>query len=673
MPRLTRRSLLTASMALAAAPAAAQTGGPPAPTPFRYEDVVRRARELAAAGFEANLAPLPEPLNRLDFDAYRDIRFRPDRALLGSAGGPFRMQLFHLGFLYQRPVTVNVIRDGVPTPVAYQAQLFDTGRSRIDRPLPVNLGFAGFRLHYPLNDPKVFDELIAFLGASYFRFLGRDQRYGLSARGLVVNARDGEPEEFPYFREFWVDVPAAGAERALVYALLDGPSAAGAYRFEIYPAVETTIDVTVTLFPRRAMASVGLAPLTSMFFEGENDRRRVDSFRPELHDSDGLLMHTGAGEWIWRPLHNPARRWVSAFLDSNPRGFGLMQRDRIFENYQDLEAFYHLRPGYWVEPTGSWGEGRVELIELPTDNETARQRRRLLAAARPLRAGPGGRLRLPHPRRLGDGRHAPGRQGREHLPGSGEGERLARPGRCADAPLPDRFRRRQPRLLPVRPEPRAGRAVGLRRPDHPHLRRSERAHEGFPRRFRREARSRPVDRSAGLSARRQQGPDRDLDFPVDGAVTLPVRPARLDDLDGLLAIEGVFPTDRLERRAFRHAVASPTIDLLVAGGAAGPIGYAMVQRRKNAAVGHLTSIAVQPGAAGRGLGKRLLEAAETAARRHGCTRLRLEVRPDNKAAQTLYEKAGYRRIATLADYYEDGTAAWRYEKGLSPEGEGAAP
>jgi len=160
---------------------------------------------------------------------------------------------------------------------------------------------------------------------------------------------------------------------------------------------------------------------------------------------------------------------------------------------------------------------------------------------------------------------------------------------------------------------------------------------------------------------------------VDRPVTLPVRPARLDDLDGLLAIEGVFPTDRLERRAFRHAVASPTIDLLVAGGAAGPIGYAMVQRRKNAAVGHLTSIAVQPGSAGRGLGKRLLEAAETAARRQGCTRLRLEVRPDNTAAQTLYEKAGYRRIATLADYYEDGTAAWRYEKGLSPEAEGAAP
>src|SRR3954452_8271129 len=215
MPPLTRRSLLTASMALAAAPAAAQGSGPPAPKPFRYEDVVRRARELAAAGFEANLTPLPEPLNRLDFDAYRDIRFRPDRALLGSAGGPFRMQLFHLGFLYQRPFTVNVIRDGVPTPVAYQPQLFDTGRTKLDRPLPVTLGFAGFRLHYPLNDPKILDELIAFLGASYFRFLGREQRYGLSARGLALNAGGAEAEEFPYFSEFWVDVPPAGAERAV--------------------------------------------------------------------------------------------------------------------------------------------------------------------------------------------------------------------------------------------------------------------------------------------------------------------------------------------------------------------------------------------------------------------------------------------------------------------------
>jgi periplasmic glucans biosynthesis protein len=370
MVSLSRRSLLQTALALAAAPAIAQPTTAPVPSPFRYEDVVRRARELAAIPFEATVPPLPEPLNRLDFDAYRDIRFRPDRALLGTSGGPFRMHLFHLGFLFQRPVTVNIIRDGVPTPIPYQAALFDYGRTKIERPLPVNLGFAGFRLHYPLNDPKIFDELIAFLGASYFRFLSRGQRYGLSARGLAVNADGSEPEEFPYFREFWVENPPPDANRAIIYALLDGPSLSGAYRFEIVPGQTTSVDVTANLFPRRTLTSVGVAPLSSMFYEGENDRRTADDFRPELHDSDGLLMHSGAGEWIWRPLRNPGRKRVSSFLDTNPRGFGLMQRDRIFEDYQDLEAAYHLRPGYWIEPVGSWGDGRVQLIEIPAKDET---------------------------------------------------------------------------------------------------------------------------------------------------------------------------------------------------------------------------------------------------------------------------------------------------------------
>jgi glucans biosynthesis protein len=354
MPTLSRRAAVQALLSAAAAPAMAQPGGPPAPQPFRYEDVVRRARDLAGAAFDATTPPLPEPLNRLDFDAYRDIRFRPERALLGGAGGPFRMQLFHLGFLYQRPVTVNVIRDGIPTPVPYQPQLFDYGRTRIERPLPVNLGFAGFRLHYPLNDPKVLDEVIAFLGASYFRFLSRGQKYGLSARGLAINVQGGQqPEEFPVFREFWIEQPLPAADRAVIYA-----------------GAETTVEVAVTLFPRRTVGSVGLGPLTSMFFQGENERRPADDFRLEVHDSDGLLMHSGSGEWIWRPLRNPARPMLSSFGDTNPRGFGLMQRDRVFEDYQDLEAFYHLRPSYWVEPVGSWGEGRVQLVELPTPDET---------------------------------------------------------------------------------------------------------------------------------------------------------------------------------------------------------------------------------------------------------------------------------------------------------------
>jgi glucans biosynthesis protein len=360
---------LTALAPAAIAPALAQQNGAPPISPFRFEDVVRRARDLAAAPYDGAVPPLPAPIANLDFDAYRDIRFRPERAFLAGNGSAFRLQLFHLGFLYTRPVTVNIVRDGVPTPIAYQPQLFDYGRTKVERPLPVNLGFAGFRLHYPLNDPRVFDELVAFLGASYYRFLGRDQRYGLSARGLAVGAGGREQEEFPYFREFWIETPPPGADRIIVHALLDGASVVGAYRFEIYPSPETSIEVAVTLFPRRQIASVGLAPLTSMFFTGENERRTGDDFRPELHDSDGLLLHMNSGEWVWRPLRNPRTTSVSSFGDTNPRGFGLMQRDRLFDHYQDLEAFYHQRPSYWVEPTNNWGEGRVDLVEIPTDAE----------------------------------------------------------------------------------------------------------------------------------------------------------------------------------------------------------------------------------------------------------------------------------------------------------------
>ncbi|SFK52135.1 glucan biosynthesis protein [Methylocapsa palsarum] len=379
MTEISRRALvqrLVASTAfvsgaspLSAAPAPNRSPPPPAPPgKFEFDDVVRRARDLAAAPFEPVAPPLPDALNKLDFDAWRDLRFRPDKAF--PIGDSFQLQLFHLGHLYRRPVTINTIRDGIPTPIPYSANLFDYGRTKLDKPLPVNLGFAGFRLHYPLNAPKVFDEVIAFLGASYFRVLGRDQRYGMSARALAVNAGT-EAEEFPFFREFWIETPESGADRATVYALLDGDSTTGAFRFDIYPGVDTAIEASVTLFPRKPGVKFGLAPLTSMFFIGENDHRFSSDFRPELHDSDGLLMHSGTGEWIWRPLRNPPKPEVSSFLDKDIRGFGLLQRDRDFDHYQDLDLAYEMRPSYFVEPRENWGEGRVDLVELPTGHETS--------------------------------------------------------------------------------------------------------------------------------------------------------------------------------------------------------------------------------------------------------------------------------------------------------------
>lgn len=375
MQGINRRRLLPQLLSAAAIPALpslslAQTFDRPSPEPFSYDDTVRQARILAKKPYLEPQADLPSVFRDIGYDDYRDLRFRPEKAMTLSGNASFRLQLFHLGFLFQTPVVVNVLRDGVPAPIPYQPDLFEFGATTFAKPAPLNLGFAGFRLHHPLNHPRIFDELISFLGATYFRFLGAGQQYGLSARALAINVVGDQPEEFPIFRKFWIEAPRAIDPQVIIHALLDGPSTTGAYRFVVTPGSETIIETTATLFPRRPLDRIGIAPLTSMFFTGENDRRPIDDFRSELHDSDGLLLQTGSDEWLWRPLQNPSEVTTSAFVDSNPRGFGLLQRDGVFTNYQDLEARYHERPSYWVEPIGQWGEGQVELVEIPTDNET---------------------------------------------------------------------------------------------------------------------------------------------------------------------------------------------------------------------------------------------------------------------------------------------------------------
>lgn len=340
---------------------------------FDFEGLVVRARDMAKAAHQPPLwrgsdVKMQSSLARMDFDAWRDIRFRAEKAVPVRPESPFRLQLFHPGFLYTVPVNVNVMKAGTAVPIPYQPSLFDYGRNTFEKPLGIDTGFAGFRVHYPLNKPRVFDELISFLGASYFRVLGRHQRYGLSARGLAIGV--GEAEQFPLFREFWVEQPQSAAQRVDVYALLDSEAVTGAYRFAVYPMEETRVEVTAHLFFRQRVTKLGLAPLTSMYLSGENEPSLRRDYRAEAHDSDGLLMHTRAGEWLWRPLRNPSQTSIVSFFDKDVRGFGLMQRDRTFEHYQDLDLHYESRPGYWIEPLESWGEGRVELMEIPTADET---------------------------------------------------------------------------------------------------------------------------------------------------------------------------------------------------------------------------------------------------------------------------------------------------------------
>ncbi|WP_422000789.1 glucan biosynthesis protein [Reyranella sp.] len=331
---------------------------------FSFDSVVEQARQLAAQPYGKPEPITDKTLRTLTYDTYLRVQFRPEARLWRDSGALFRAELFPAGFLYTDPVTVFAVADGQATPVG-GGDLFDFSAAGVTPAGPVPL--AGVRLTYPLHGAKR-DEVISFLGASYFRPLGRGQVYGASARGLAIDTGLARPEEFPRFRTFWLVKPADGAREATIWALLDTPAAAGAFSFTIRPGSPTVTEVAASLFMRHDVSLLALAPLTSMYLAGKNGPRR-DDYRPEVHDSDGLLLLTGSGERLWRPLANPGALSVSSFVDRDPRGFGLLQRERGFGQYLDTQAAYHARPSLWVEPIGGWGEGEVRLLELPTDSE----------------------------------------------------------------------------------------------------------------------------------------------------------------------------------------------------------------------------------------------------------------------------------------------------------------
>jgi glucans biosynthesis protein len=341
---------------------------PPAQS-FGFDDIAAQAQLLAQQPHKSVSRSPPAELAALTYDQYRDIRFRPERALWRAQKLPFELMFFHLGKFQTEPVRINEISSTGVRHIGYRSAEFDYGKNKLSPQKWGDLGFAGLRAHYPFGTSGYKDELVVFLGASYFRALGAGQRYGLSARGLAIDTVGGQREEFPRFAEFWVVKPATNAKSLTIFALLDSPRASGAYQFDVQPGIETVMNVRARLFLRSSVATLGIAPLTSMFFFGENQPHRTD-FRPEVHDSDGLMIATGEGEWIWRPLLNPKQTLTTSFAMREPRGFGLMQRDRAFSSYEDPEASYELRPNAWIEPVGSWGPGRVELVQLSTPDET---------------------------------------------------------------------------------------------------------------------------------------------------------------------------------------------------------------------------------------------------------------------------------------------------------------
>jgi glucans biosynthesis protein len=346
--------------------------------------VAQRALERAQKPFHSPRADLPKVLRQdtLDYDKYRDIRFRRDHALWTADDLPFRIEFFHPGYLYQEPVHIYEFTLTHVQPIRFVQEFFDYGKLDIANEIPSKTGYAGFRILYPLNQTNQLDELGAFLGASYFRLLGAGQRYGLSARGLALDSGEGDrPEEFPIFTDWWLGKPQKEDKEVTLFAILDSVSCTGAYEFLIRPGETTVCDVEAVLYlretnkvyavnPRRQpIKTLGLAPLTSMFWFGKNSEDKPDDYRGEVHDSDGLLAHMGNGEVLWRPLDNPPVLRHQIFHAPDIRGFGLMQRERSFAAYQDSFNLYHLVPSVWVEPHGNWGDGDLHLVELSTRYE----------------------------------------------------------------------------------------------------------------------------------------------------------------------------------------------------------------------------------------------------------------------------------------------------------------
>jgi periplasmic glucans biosynthesis protein len=333
-----------------------------APKPFSFDRLIEDARRRAGEPYRPPRVMRTDILEKIDYDQHNDIRFRLDRAIPVN-GGKARVALFHPGALFPLPVSINLVDGETSRELFYRADYFDMPEDSPARQLPADLGFAGFRVMGTESDR----DWLAFLGYSYFRSSGELDQFGQSARALAIDVAMPTPEEFPRFTDFYF-APSSDGDLT-IYCRLDSPRVTGALRMDMIRDGKVAMDITARYFAREDIARFGVAPLTSMFWFSEANRERGKDWRPEVHDTDGLAMWSGAGERLWRPLNNPDRVMTSSFLDDNPKGFGLMQRDRNFENYEDDGVFYEKRPSVWVEPKGVWGRGQVQLVEIPTDDE----------------------------------------------------------------------------------------------------------------------------------------------------------------------------------------------------------------------------------------------------------------------------------------------------------------
>ncbi|PIJ50090.1 glucan biosynthesis protein D [Erwinia sp. OLTSP20] len=342
---------------------------------FDFDVLKKHAASLARQAYSGVPAPLPATLANLTPQAYNEIAYDQAHSLWNNIEGrQIDVQFFHVGMAFKRRIRMFSVdpANREAREIHFRPELFNYNDAHVDTAQlqgKTDLGFAGFRA---FKAPQLSSrDIVSFLGASYFRAVDETYQYGLSARGVAINTFSTGEEEFPDFTAFWFETPKAGDTTFTVYALLDGPSCTGAFRFIIHCEEKRVVmEIENNLYARKDIKQLGIAPMTTMFSCGTNERRMCDTIHPQIHDSDRLAMWTGKGEWICRPLNNPQRLTYNAFADENPRGFGMLQTDHNFDDYQDVIGWYNKRPSLWVEPLGKWGKGSIEMMEIPTTGET---------------------------------------------------------------------------------------------------------------------------------------------------------------------------------------------------------------------------------------------------------------------------------------------------------------
>src|SRR5271166_4014366 len=336
------------------------------PVPFTPDTVLSAAAQLAAAPFKAPSIPLPGVFSNLTFEQYASIHRAPETAIWADDKLGFSLEPLHRGFVFTTPITINIVENGLSQKVIYDPADFDFGKLKPPPPIG-DLGFSGLRILKAADHG--FEDAAIFQGASFYRSRARGQDFGVTARGLAIRTGDDPGEEFPLFREFWVEKPPPASNTLTMYALLDSASVTGSFRFTIRPLEATLIDTEMTLIARMATDKIGIGAMAGDYLFSSLDHRRTDDWRAAVYEVTGVQILSGKGEWLWRPVVNRDTLQISAFSDVNPRGFRLLPRSRAFDAFYDDEGRWELRPTLWIEPIGDWGEGDLRLLEIPAASE----------------------------------------------------------------------------------------------------------------------------------------------------------------------------------------------------------------------------------------------------------------------------------------------------------------